>query len=136
MSDPVATTAAPPPASLTARVRAQLARDFPPGALTWLDDMTWRGPALVPLRSLDFTRAGRWTASADPAKVARFVARIRAGWRKPAVLIHTPDGRLTPVDGHTRLLACRQLHMPVPAWIGYAKVNHGPWEQAHARQRP
>jgi hypothetical protein len=122
--------------STAAKVRAQLAGDFPPGALTWLDTLDWRGPVLVPLRSLDFSRSASWAAAGDKAKVARFTARIRAGWRKPAVLVKTPDGRITPVDGHTRLLACRILGQPVPAWVGYAKANHGPWEKAHARQNP
>jgi hypothetical protein len=126
-----------PPAKpdVAAKVKAQLARDFPPGAMGWIGQLTWRGPQQVPLTMIDYSRSRSWSAAKNPRKVSSFAARMRGGWRKPVVLIRTPDGRLTPVDGHTRLLAARLNGAAVDAWIGTAAANHGAWEQAHAKQK-
>ena len=119
-----------------AKVRDQLQRDYPDGALTWLEDLTWQGPVQVPLRQISWSNAKAWAAAKSPQKVARFAGRMRSGWHKPIVLVRTPNGQVTPVDGHTRLLAARSNQQPVTAWVGTAKTDHGPWEQAHARQKP
>jgi 2'-5' RNA ligase len=140
----VATTTAAPSDVITApahsgtsvadRVKAQLQRDYPPGALSWVDDLEWSGPKLVPVNQID-RNSGDWSASADKRKVAAFARRIAAGWRKPAVLVKTPGRRLTyAVDGHTRVTACAQIGQPVTAWIGVAKTDRGPWQSTHHKQ--
>lgn len=127
-------TATAPQASVADRVKAQLARDYPAGALSWVDGLSWRGPIRVPLAQIDQS-AGDWSASADKRKVASFAKRIAAGWRKPVVLIRTPGKRLLyATDGHTRISASDTLGQPVTAWIGTAKTDHGGWESTHRKQ--
>lgn len=119
-------------------VKLQLARDYPPGALSWVDDLTWApAPVLVPLRQVDRTAGDpNWAlAKRDKAKIAAFMSRIRSGVRKPVVAVRRPgSGLLRLVDGHTRALACIALGQPVTAWVGTARTATGPWDDVHARQ--
>lgn len=135
-SDPQASTVTAPAQSVAGKVKDQLARDYPPGALSWVDGLTWAGPVRVPLSQID-RNAGDWSASDDKRKVASFARRIAAGWRKPVCLIR-PKGahRLFAADGHTRILASIALGQPVTAWVGTAKTEHGDWESTHRRQLP
>lgn len=115
-------------------VKAQLGRDYPPGALGWVDGLTWTGPVRVPVSQVDRT-AGDWSAADDKRKVAVFARRISAGWKKPVVAIRRPGNRLLYlVDGHTRAAASEQAGVPVAAWVGTAKTAHGDWEVAHRKQ--
>lgn len=130
----VITAPAPSGTSVADRVKAQLQRDYPPGALGWVDGLTWSGPVRVPLDQID-RNAGDWSAARGKRKVALFARRIAAGWRKPVVLVKTPGRRLTyAVDGHTRISACAQIGQPVTAWVGTAKTEHGDWERTHHKQ--
>jgi hypothetical protein len=119
-------------------VKLQLARDYPPGALTWVDDLTWAAqPVMVPLRQVDMTSGDTdWAAAkADKAKIAAFVARIRSGIRKPIVLIRHPGSPLLfACDGHTRILASQALGQPVTAWVGTSATDDGGWSTVHARK--
>jgi 2'-5' RNA ligase len=118
-------------------VKAQLQRDYPPGALGWLTLLAWSGPVRVPLTQIDRT-AGKseWdAAAADKAKQQLFRKKIASGFRKPVVLVRPAGGgRLFAVDGHSRICASDSLGLPVSAYIGTAKTAHGPWEVAHSRQ--
>src|ERR1017187_7608942 len=128
LADSSAALKTSPGTSIADRVKAQLQRDSPPGALSWVDDLAWSGPARVPLGQID-KAAGDWSAADDKRKVNSFARRISAGWKKPVVAIRRPGTRLLYlVDGHTRATACAQIGQPVTAWIGTAKTPHGPWE--------
>lgn len=138
VSDAHAPLATPQKLTTAQEVKLQLARDYPAGALAWVDDIQWTAqPQMVPLRQVDMTDADpNWAPAAkDRLKVAAFIARIRSGTRKPIVLIRTPGpGKLRAVDGHTRALASAALGQPVTAWVGTAKTATGPWDDVHSRK--
>lgn len=127
----------PASASIADRVTAQLQRDYPPDALSWVADLQWSGPRSVPAGQID-QKAGdtEWSAAAaDKVKLQSFRKRIQAGWRKPVILVRTPGAsKLFAVDGHSRVLASAQAGVPVTAYIGIASADTGPWRQAHSRQ--
>lgn len=134
----VITAPAPSGASVADRVKAQLQRDYPPGALSWVDSLAWgKGPVQVPLNQIDRTTGDtEWSAAAaNKVKIATMAKRISAGWRKPVILIRRPGTRLLfAVDGHSRILACTAISQPVTAWVGTAQTATGPWMQTHRRQ--
>jgi hypothetical protein len=137
IADPSASLKAPPATDIAAKVTAQLARDYPPGALGWVSTLTWTGPTRVPVTQIDRTTgATDWkAAAADKAKLQVMGKRIMAGWRKPVVLIRRPgSARLFAVDGHSRALASAAQGQPVTAYVGTATTPHGAWEKAHDRQ--
>lgn len=138
VSDAHAPLATPQKLTTAQEVKLQLARDYPAGALGWVDDIQWaQAPQMVPLRQVDMTDGDtNWAlARKDKAKIAAFIARIRSGTRKPVVLIRTPGpGKLRAVDGHTRILSCAALGQPVTAWVGTAKTATGPWADVHSRK--
>lgn len=138
VSDPHAPLSGPQKLTTAQEVKLQLARDYPPGALTWVDDLTWaKAPQLVPLRQVDMTSGDTdWAAArADKAKLAAFAARIRSGIRKPVILIRHPGSPLLfACDGHTRTLACQALGQPVTAWVGTSKADDGGWRVMHSRK--
>jgi hypothetical protein len=138
VSDAHAPLATPQKLTTAQEVRLQLARDYPPGALAWVDDLAWAPqPVMVPLRQIDrSTSDPNWALAAkDKPKIAAFVARIRSGTRKPVVAVRRPGTALLRlVDGHTRALACAALGQPVTAWVGTAKTATGPWDDVHSRQ--
>ena len=137
VTDPSATLKAPPATDIASKVTAQLTRDYPPGALSWVSSLTWAGPVKVPVTQIDRTTGTTdWAAAAaDKAKLQVMGKRIMAGWRKPVVLIRRPgSARLFAVDGHSRALASAAQGQPVTAYVGTASTAHGAWEQAHSRQ--
>jgi hypothetical protein len=137
VADSSAALKTPPSTPVADRVKAQLARDYPPGALSWVSGLSWQGPQQVPVMQIDrSTGDTKWSdAAADKRKVELFRKRITGGFRKPVVLIRMPGRRLLfAMDGHTRILACTALGVPVTAWIGTAKTDAGPWLKAHDRQ--
>jgi hypothetical protein len=119
-------------------VKLQLARDYPPGSLSWVDDLAWQPqPVMVPARQLDRSADDpNWALAAkDRLKVASFMSRIRSGVRKPVVAVRRPGTPLLRlIDGHTRALACIALGQPVTAWVGTAKTATGPWDDVHRRE--
>ena len=119
-------------------VKLQLARDYPPGALAWVDKIQWQqSPVRVPVDRIDRTTGDTdWNAAAsDKPKIAAFASRIRAGVRKPIVLIRHPDSKLLfAVDGHTRVLASAAIGEPVTAWVGTSKTADGGWRTVHRRK--
>jgi 2'-5' RNA ligase len=137
VADPSASPKAPPATDIAAKVTAQLQRDYPPGALSWVSSLKWAGPVRVPVTQIDRTTGTTdWAAAAaNKAKLALFRTKIGAGFRKPVILIRHPgSARLFAVDGHSRVIASADLHLPVAAYVGTASTAHGPWEQAHSRQ--
>lgn len=133
--EPTLRTATAP--AIADRVRAQLLGDYPPGALSWVDDLTWSGPVQVPVSQIDRTSGDTdWASAAgDKTKLAVFRRKIAGGFRKPVVLVRRPGiAKLFAVDGHTRILASLALGVPVMAWVGTAKTAHGSWERTHSRQ--
>ncbi len=137
VSDAHAPLASPQKLSTAQEVKLQLARDYPPDGLTWVDDIQWRPqPVLVPTRQIDRDNDPNWALAAkDRLKVASFIARIRSGIHKPVVLVKTPGSKLMrAVDGHTRILGCIALGQPVTAWVGTAKTATGDWDLVHQRK--
>jgi hypothetical protein len=137
VTDPEPSLKLPAAPGTAERVKAQLQGDYPPGALAWVDDLTWAGPVRVPVAQIDRSSGDtNWAdAARNTAKVSLFKRKIAGGFRKPIVLVRTPGGgKLFAVDGHTRTLACASLGVPVTAWVGTSGSAHGDWEHAHARQ--
>jgi hypothetical protein len=138
VSDAHAPLATPQKLTTAQEVRLQLARDYPPGALSWVDEIQWAAkPQMVPLRQVDMTDGDTdWAAARkDKLKIAAFVSRLRAGVRKPIVLIRHPGSpKLFACDGHTRILASAALGQPVTAWVGTSKTDDGGWRTVHARK--
>jgi hypothetical protein len=138
VSDPHAPLAMARKLSAPEEVRLQLARDYPPGALAWVDDLQWvANPVQVPTSQLDRSDSDpNWKlAGADKRKIASMVSAMRSGARKPIVVVRRPGTKLLRlVDGHSRALASIALGRPVTAWVGTAKTDQGPWDQLHSRQ--
>jgi hypothetical protein len=137
VSDAHAPLAVPQKLTTAQEVKLQLARDYPPGALGWVDDLAWTaGPVQVPTRQLDRDNDPNWALAAkDRLKVASMVSSLRGGARKPVVAIRRPGTKLLRlVDGHSRALASIALGWPVTAWVGTAKTPTGDWDLVHARK--
>jgi predicted ABC-type ATPase len=136
VSDPHAPLATPRKLTTAEEVKLQLARDYPPGALAWVDDLAWtKGPVQVPTRQLDRSDPNWKLAAADKRKIASMVSSLRSGARKPVVAVRRPGTNLLRlVDGHSRSLASIALGRPVTAWVGTAKTASGPWDAVHKRQ--
>lgn len=120
----------------TAEVRAVMLRNFPPEAITWVDDASWT-MQLVPLHDVDFDNEDSWAAHHQPDKVHHFVAQIEAGDSpRPAIMVKTPTHhRLRIVDGHHRALAYRTLGKPVPAYVGTLEdPTDMRWAETHSSQ--
>lgn len=138
LADPSASLKTAPGTPIAERVKAQLAGDYPPGALSWVSTLQWQGPQQVPVTQIDRTRGDTdWqAAAADKAKLQVMRKRIGAGWKKPVILVRAKGAaRLFAVDGHSRVLSCEALGQPVMAYIGTAGTATGPWEVTHRRQR-
>lgn len=120
---------------VAAKVFQQVAEDYPPEAMAWMHHAAWMGPVPTPLDHIDWTPYDMH--GVDPAKVERFVQRLRDGKKlKPALLVKTPSGdKLTLVDGHHRYLAAAELMQPVRAYVGTVDQDEGPWDLMHEYQR-
>ena len=139
VSDAHAPLATPQKLTTAQEVKLQLARDYPPGALAWVDTLTWSAsPAQVPTALLDRDGDPNWALAAkDKLKIASMVSSLRSGAQKPLVAIRRPGTRLLRlVDGHSRAWACVALGRPVTAWVGTSKTPTGPWDAVHSRQHP
>lgn len=114
----------------------QLADDFPPDSLAWVRAASWTGPMDVPLESIDFTNRDSWRATDEPDRVAFFVEKIKAGDKKPIVLVNEPNNRkMIIVDGHHRALAYEKLGMAAYAYVADVGTVTGAWETMHNSQR-
>ena len=139
VSDAHAPLATPQKLTTAQEVKLQLARDYPPGSLGWVDDLAWsKSPVQVPTAMLDRAGDPNWALAAkDKPKVASMVSALRGGARKPVVAVRRPGTRLLRlVDGHSRALASIALGRPVTAWVGTAKTATGDWDGVHSRQHP
>jgi hypothetical protein len=137
VSDAHAPLATPQKLTTAQEVKLQLARDYPAGALSWVDDIAWQAaPVMIPARQLDRAGDPNWKlAGADKLKIASMVSSLRSGARKPVVAIRRPGSKLLRlVDGHSRALASIALGHPVTAWVGTAKTATGPWDEVHSRK--
>ena len=124
------------------QVQAQLAKDFPPSSIDWVQDATWTGPAKVPITRIDVKDRDEWDATRQPGKVAKFRSRLhtklRAGQQlKPVVLVKRPgNGKLLIADGHHRYMAYEADGQGyVWAYTGTVTSAKGPWEQMAASQK-
>lgn len=110
--------------------------NFPPEALTWVDDATWTGPVDVPMSEIDFDDEDSWAAAHQSDRVAHFKDRINAGNPPhPVILVTVPgDNRKKVVDGHHRVLAYKALNKPVPAYVGKVTNGDDSWEETHSSQ--
>jgi hypothetical protein len=139
ISDAHAPLATPQKLTVAQEVKLQLARDYPPGALSWVDDLAWTaGPVQVPTAMLDHAGDPNWALAAkDKAKIASMVSALRGGARKPVIVVRRPGTKLLRlVDGHSRAWASVALGRPVTAWVGTSKTPTGPFDQVHSRQHP
>ncbi|MGH3402662.1 MAG: ParB N-terminal domain-containing protein, partial [Streptosporangiaceae bacterium] len=118
----------------SAKVFAQLAQDYPAGAMAWMHHADWAGPVKVPLDHVEPDM--RWMDGADPDHVQDFVQRLKAGKKvKPLLLVKTPsDPLLKLIDGHHRFLAYAEMGLPPRCWIGTVGADHGDWEVMHEYQ--
>jgi len=118
-----------------AKVLAQLAGDYPPGAMAWAHHCAWTGPVTMPTEY--FNPDMQWMDRVDPNHVSDFVKLIRAGKKlKPVIAVKTPGaGKPRLVDGHHRYKADLDEGLPLRAWIATVDSEHGPWEQMHDQQK-
>lgn len=124
--------------SAAEQVFRQESEDFPAQAVSWIKSpkIRWEGPAQIPLSEIDFGNKKKWRASGHPQKVAKFKRMIKAGDRKPVVLVKAPGQRKYKVtDGHHRALAYLELGWDVRAYVGHVPSITGPWDKMHAMQR-
>ncbi len=124
-------------------VYAQMARAFPPAAISWVKDTTWQGPQMVPLDQVDMSDKDQWDASRpqDAGKVARIAAKVlrKAGkgqQPKPAVLVRWPGSQKdVPVDGHHHILAAIEAGQHfVWAYVGHVPQEQGDWLTTASRE--
>jgi 8-oxo-dGTP diphosphatase len=129
--------------SVPREVFDQLLEDYPAKVLPWVLAAKWSDPQEVPTSDLDFTDVASWRASHEP--IQPYIDRINAakgrkpaGVNKPVILVKVPgEDKLIIVDGHHRVLACKEMGVPVLAYV--ATVHHdapdAPWRTLHADQR-
>jgi hypothetical protein len=122
-----------------AKVKAQLSKDFPPEALTWVDSIKWN-PGVEEVQTADIDQTYHpeelKAAKARTTKVREFVQKIKDGFKKPSILLHVPGrDKYIQIDGHTRYVAHVILKQPLPAYCGTAPKAHGPWETTHSQQK-
>jgi 8-oxo-dGTP pyrophosphatase MutT (NUDIX family) len=102
-------------------VYVQLARNFPPKAIAWVQRARWIGPIWIPWDRIDTDDQDEWAASHQPEHVKDFMRQIKDhdGRIVPSVLVQEPDGgKAFIVDGHHRALAREKLEQPVLAYLG------------------
>lgn len=97
--------------------------NFPPKVLEWVLRSHWIGPVQVPWDRIDDDDEKSWAATKQPAKVAEFARRIKAGDDvHPSILVqHQGSERAIIVDGHHRAVARRGLGQPVLAYVGFVR---------------
>lgn len=148
MQSPTAAKAAQQPASkpisqrgdsnsgVTESVHRLLLEDYPSESLAWVRAATWEGPIEVPLDEVDFSNQDQWAATDDAERVQMFVDRIKAGDRKPIVLVNEPNNeKLIIIDGHHRALAYLKLGQPVYGYVATVSTVTGQWDELHDSQR-
>jgi 8-oxo-dGTP pyrophosphatase MutT (NUDIX family) len=102
-------------------VYLQMAKNFPPDAISWIRRAKWIGPIWVPWDRVDQDDRDKWAASHQPAKVKEFERSITAhdGHVAPSVLVQEPNSnRAFIVDGHHRAVARENLKQKVLAYVG------------------
>lgn len=103
-------------------IYGMLEGDFPKEAIEWVKGEDWDGPEEVDLDDIDWQNAKSWHAATEPKKVARFMRKIKDGWKKPVVLVHGPaGGKYRVIDGHHRALAYKELKQPAFAFTAEIK---------------
>lgn len=114
----------------------QLKSDFPPDAMEWIHEATWKGPVRVSLSQIDFSNSDNWRAAHEPDKVDKFVDKIGKGWEKPIILVKRPGmNKLMVVDGHHRALAYLHHEKSALAYVGTVDQVNGPWDEMHDDQK-
>lgn len=112
----------------------QLLEDFPKDSARWVLHLKWDGPKDVPLDQIDYSNKDSWRASKDPDHVDLMRKKIKAGKKKPIILVRKPGKKkLVVVDGHHRALGYLELDKPARAYVAEVPGN-GPWDEMHAAQ--
>lgn len=116
-------------------VYGQLAKNFPPSAITWVKDASWSGPRRIPIGQVNTADRDHWDASREPGQVKRMRRKLRrklaAGEHpKPLVLVKTPgSSEWVIADGHHRFLAAEAEGQEfVWAYTGSVDSDHGGWD--------
>lgn len=101
-------------------VYRQLQDDFPKQDCKWVlnSDVKWSTLTSVPMNSIDFSNTANWNATGHTAKIKRFEEKLRRGDKKPVILARIAgQPKLVVLDGHHRVLASKNMSMPVKAYI-------------------
>ena len=118
-------------------VASQLSDNFPPGAIKWVGQSAWQGPARIPLSEIDTRDRSEWDASRpqDRPQIEKLRRKLRRklsrGARpKPVILIKWPGAaKWVIVDGHHRFLAAEAEGIQwVWAYTGQVADERGPWD--------
>jgi Phage portal protein len=122
-------------------VYAQLSKDFPPGAISWVRSASWQGPQRVPVSQVDTRDRDQWDASRDQAKVAKLRRKLRRKLAKgedpkPLVLVRWPGSDKDVIaDGHHHFLAAEaEGQQFIWAYVGHVDSEKGPWLEMAARE--
>lgn len=115
------------------KILKDLKDDYSQEALDWVKAARWRGPIKVPMSQIDFRGREKWAATKEGFD--SHVDRIKAGKRKPILLIDTPDNpKYECMDGHHRLLAYEELGESAVAYVATVEHHEGPWDTMHQKQ--
>lgn len=124
------------------KVYRDLTEDYDEKQLEWVKHASWRGPLVVPLEQIDWTKQQDWPATEDQDHIQDFVERIESdGYVKPIILVNEPNNdKLVIADGHHRALAYKKLGqnpMAYVASVGGVMQNGGDadWRVMHDSQR-
>jgi hypothetical protein len=121
-------------------VYAQLSRDFPADAISWVkvkDEAKWKGPKKVRLDKIDTADRSEWDASSDHDQVAGIRDKLAAGGQvRPIVLVRFPGSKKYVIaDGHHRYLAAESGGLKkLTAYVGKVDREKGPWLTMAARE--
>jgi hypothetical protein len=101
------------------KVYRDLSEDYSDKQLEWVKHASWRGPLIVPLSSIDWTKQFEWPANEDQDHIDDFVERIESdGFVKPIILVNEPNNdKLIIADGHHRALAYKKLGQNPMAYV-------------------
>lgn len=117
-------------------VYSQLKGDFPAKAIAWVKQVRWEGPVEVPISEISYTNVKEWGAYKHPAKVKKFVQKIKGGMRKPIILAKVPgETKMIVLDGHHRSLAYKELGKSALAFVAHVSGREGPWLEMHNSQK-
>lgn len=122
------------------RIYRQLSDDYPPRAINWVRDVTWKEPQKIPTAKIDYSNEENWKASHHGDRVDAMTEKIKnkengGKHSKPMVLVKSPgNSKYVVIDGHHRALAYRKAGIPAWGYIALVSKNKGPWLNTHHMQ--